>query len=108
MVSVADIPLHIGERFIDRKRLEGIERRLKLVPPGFHHKVGEQVFLKREEIPADLLLTVHRLGCAEFYTQAQTDVEALVEHVKAADEENDRLREILRKYEAKEGHPENT
>lgn len=105
MVSIADIPPHIGRRFIDRERLKTIERRLKLVPPGTHHKTaGDQVFLKREDGPADLLLTVHRLGCGEFYACAPQDVEALVEHVKAADEENDRLREALRRYEAKE-HP---
>ncbi len=105
MVSVSDIPFHIGQRFIDRKRLDFIEWRMSRVPPGVYVcetavDGDEHIYLERDNGNCDLVLLVKRLGCAAFYTYAREDMEVLVEHVKAADEENDRLREAIRKLEA--------
>jgi hypothetical protein len=101
MVKVADIPPNISQRFIDRARLQEIESRMHIVPPGEYTSTKEgYVYVKVAEIPPRSMLIVTRLGCVPFYQHARTDMESLVIHVKAADEENDRLLEHLKTLDA--------
>lgn len=100
MVKVTDLPVNVRGRFINREQLEAIEERLKIVPSGnYYYQLYGTVYLQRgesiNESVDEKMLTVHRLGCSSFYTLAADDVRLLVEHVKAADEENDRLSELF-------------
>lgn len=94
MVNATDIPLHIRERFINRDTLDEIKGKLTMMPELPYIIVGDNIAIGG--LNCEVVCTVKRLGMHAFFRDAAQDVRKLVEHVEAADEENDRLREHVK------------
>lgn len=76
------------EPFINRSQLEAIEKRLALVP-------NTQLFCDNDAIYSEelgIFVNVFRIGAIPFYMNCIHDMNCLVEHVKNADTENDRIK----------------
>lgn len=75
--------------FLSRKELEDICSRLNKAPNIKLEIMGDEIV----DESGKTLLTVHRLGCADFFLHCIEDMNRLVEHVLNADEQNTLLEE---------------
>jgi hypothetical protein len=100
MVSVADIPEALPDRFINRDRLEEIKSRIQRLPAGEYSHIGGQIICEYPSTPGRSvsreIALVDYLGALDAFLNMKSDMEALIRHVENADIENDKLLERLK------------
>ena len=106
MVTVTNIERQT-RRFISRAELESIKDKIQRMPAGEYYSDSDM--LKCSFIDENNHLVVKEIakiahpGVMNFLLSVKKDIEAMIGHIEAADEENDRL--LLQLSESKSDGP---
>lgn len=111
MVTISDFPLKI-KNFISRDQFETIKARVQRVPIGKYSAKDDIISCSLLDSKGKTLkiIDIHKIlypGVLNSFLFYKEDMESLIDHVEKADEENDKLLDLVKKLTDKVRQLEN-